>query len=387
MDKAEDAKEIENIVRIERDIKVENDIFGEEQSQEEAFETRKKQNIDKLLQNKDIKYRGIFSGRAMKIIGFVLMFFAQVYLCIKLVNNIQGLPESVLNFGDVMLTLSYFALPMFLSANFCIIMTSKTKIKKTVIVYSIIAISIFLLVLFFFSRYMIGIGRALNPDNPSEAYKFAETITKGAFGKIINYNVFVDLALFSLFYFFLFYNPKKIEGKKSVLAFRLCCIIPVIFAVISAILYGLYNIGEIDLPVAVLAILPCRSFTIYAIFFGIAFIIKLRQYLFTKWGGTQEEYELYAKSNRSSLEISIVSSIIILVVCLVDFILFQINPFVVFFGIGFNYYYAFSIPLIMLLSYTRNTKSSIWDYIMIAIFVFAVIILYLETGLFIISNA
>ena len=335
---------------------------------------------------KDIKYRGIFSGRTMKIIGFVLMFFAQVYLCIGIINKFIEMPQSILNFADVMLTLSFFALPMFLSAKFCVIMTSKKKIKKTVIAYSIIAISIFLLVLFFFYRYMIGIGRALNPDNPAEAYKFAETITKGAFGKIINYNVFVDLALFSLFYFFLFHNPKKFEGKKSVLAFRLCCIIPVIFAVISAILYGLYNFGKIDLPVAVLAILPCRSLTVYAIFFGIAFIIKLRQHLFAKWGGTQEEYELYAKSNRSSLEISVVSSIIIFVVCLLDFVLSQINPFVVFFGIGFNYYYVFSIPVIMLLSYTRKTKSSIWDYIMIAIFVFAVIILYLETGLFIISK-
>ena len=112
-------------------------------------------------------------------------------------------------------------------------------------------------------------------------------------------------------------------------------------------------------------------------------MIKLRQYLFMKWGGTKQEYEQYAKTNRSSLEMSVISSLIILLVCGIDFAILWINPRVIFYGFGFNFYFAFCTPLILLLSYTRKAKASIWDIVMVIMFIFAVVILYLETGLFI----
>lgn len=357
----------------------------EEPIEQVVTENKNRYRIDKLLGRKDLKYRGIFSGRAMKIVGFVLLFFAQIYLCIKLVGKFSDLSAFTTNLADVLDILSSFSLPMFLAANFCVIMTRKSQIKKTLIIYSVIAVSIWLLVVFVFYRYVMGIGKSLYPDDPNEAYSFADGLAKSLFGKVINYNVFVDLALFSLFYLFLFYTPKKMTKKKSIIAFRCLSLIPIIVAIIATALYGFYNFGIINLPVAVLSILPCRSITVYVIFFGIALIIKLRQYLFIKWGGTQEEYEVYANTNRSSLEISIVSAIIVIIVSLIDFIWLFVNPMAILFGVGVNFYLAFVAPLILLLSYTRKTKSSVWDIIMVVIFIFAVIILYLETGLYLVK--
>lgn len=356
------------------------------QEQTDLQSNKNRYKIDKLMGLRDLKYRGIFSGRAMKILGFVLMFCAQIYLCINLVNKIGGVKPTTLNFANALDILSVFALPMFLAANFCVIMTSKTKIKKTIITYTVIAIAIYLLIIFIFYRYVMSIGQLFNPDDPAAAYALADTIAKKLFGKVINYNVFVDLSLFSLFYYFLFYTPKKMVKKGSIIAFRILCIIPILFAVIATLLYGFYNESIIDLPVAVLAIMPCRSLGVYVIFFGIAFVVKLRQYLFVKWGGTPQEYDTYAKSNRSSLEISVVSAIIIIVVSLIDFALLYINPWLMYYGIGVNFYLAFAAPFILLLSYTKKTKPNMWDFIMVVIFIFAVIILYLETGRYIILN-
>ena len=351
----------------------------------ETTKHKKRYKIDKLMGLKDIRYRGILSGRTMKIVGFIFMFFTQIYFAANIIDKFKPLSDAASNFADVLDVLGLFALPAFLAANFCVIMTNKAKIKKVLLTYSIIAVGIYLLVLFVFYRYIYGLGKVFNPDDAHEAYLFADMIAKKLFGKVINYNVFVDLALFSMLYYFLFYTPKKLIKKKSIIAFRSLSALPIILAAIATILYGLYSIGFIELPVAVLAILPCRSLTVYVIFFGIAFIVKLRQHLFMKWGGTEEEYNIYAKSNRSSLEISVVSSVVLLIVSLLDFALFMAFPWVFFFGLGLNFYLAFSIPFIMLLSYTRKTKASIWDAIMVAVFIFAVIILYLEMGLYILK--
>ncbi len=384
-------KLIETNIKTEEEIvedELQPDVIIEETiKQEEIRETQnpKRYRIDKLLSKQDIKFRGIFSHRAVKILGFVFMFLAQVVIAANIGLKYIEPPTWAEGFISVLEVLSIFALPMFLTANFCSIMTSQSKIKTRLITYSAIAIGIYLLILFLFYRYLYGLGDAIS-DDPEGAFMFADTMAKRIFGKIINYNVFVDLSLFSLFYYFLFYKPKKITKKVPMIIFRSMSVLPVICAIVATIIYGLYYQGTIDLSVPILAILPCRSIIIYTIFFAIAIVIKLRQELFIKWGGTVEEYNNYAKTNRSSLEMSILASIVIFVLSAVDLILFINVPMVIFYGIGFNFYFAFTIPFIFLLSYTRKVKKSIWDILMVVIFIVAVIFLYLELGLFIVRN-
>jgi hypothetical protein len=132
--------------------------------------------------------------------------------------------------------------------------------------------------------------------------------------------------------------------------------------------------------------MPCRSFTFYAIFFALSIVIKYRKHKFIKMGGTRQEYEAYSKSNRSSLEISIIASIIIFVVCLIDFILLLVEPMVLLLGIGTNFYFVFIIPFIFLLSYTRKPKLKALDYILPIVFIVAVIIVYLEGFLLLLGS-
>lgn len=353
---------------------------------EEHAVNPKRQKIDKLIGHQNIKYRGIFSHRTVRIIGFLCLFCAQLVIAAHFASGITKLPNDIKTLASVLEIISLFALPLFLAANFCVIMTSQSQIKRTLIIYSIMALAIYLLIVLLYYRYISGIFVTIFKKDVETGKFLAETLTKAAFGKIINYNVFVDLSLFSLFYFFFFYTPKKIQKRSSLILFRCCSIIPILFALTATVLYGMYYEGKMNLPIAMLAILPCRSIVIYAIFFVLAILIKLRKHLFIKWGGTEEEYNTYAKSNRSSLEISVVASCVIFVLCLLDFLLVVCWPKLLLYGIGSSFYFALAIPFILLLSYTRQPKKSFWDWLIVVLFVLAVILLYCEIVLYAVQN-
>lgn len=342
--------------------------------------------IERLISKQNIKYRGPFSYRSVRIFGYIFMLFAQIYLVYSLVSKIASPPDWTKTFIDVLEILSVFALPLFITANFCIIMTSKKDIKTHLIINTVIALLIYVAIILIHYRYVGGLANIICEGDPEAANNFANALSTLFFGKIINYNIFVDLALFSLFFFFFFYTPQKIKSKKKLTIFRICSIIPVLIAITSAILYACHFLDVIDLPIAALAIMPCRSFTFYAIFFTLSIVIKYRRHKFIKMGGTKQEYEEYSKSNRSSLEMSIVSSIIIFVVCLIDFILLLVEPRVLLLGIGTNFYFVFIIPFIFLLSYTRKPKMKVLDFLLPIAFIVATIIVYLEGFLLLVGS-
>lgn len=366
-------------------------IRQEDNSKDEALRQEEKvpkyrYRIDKLLSKKDIKYRGIFSYRTLKLLGFLLMIFSQVFIAYSFVNKIIALPETTLTFLNVLEIASVFALPMFLAANFCIIMSSKNKIKRYLIVYSITAILIYLTIVLIYYRYLYGAAYAITQDAET-ATNIANSISDKLFGGMVNYNVFIDLSLFSMFFFFLFYNPKKQLSKKGMTVFRWCSLIPVVFAVVAFVLYALNFMQYLELPMAVLALLPCRSLTVYIIMFVIALAIKWRKHTFYSWGGTKEEYANYLQTKRNSLEVSVMSSIIVFVLCILDLVLVLIVPHLFLFGFGTTWYMIAIVPFLFLLSYSRQPKYKSIDYALPALFIISCIIVYLEAVMYVIVSA
>ena len=366
-----------------------DEIIIEEAATTDAGKTNKpsskRYKIDKLLSKQDIKYRGPLTYRSVRALGFVLMLFAQIYLAYSLANKLVGVPNGVMGTINVLDTLSVFALPMFLAANFCIIMSSRNKIKKYLISYSIIALAIYLAVILVYYRYLYGAMFTIVGDKEF-ATALADSISRKLFGGMMNYNVFIDLALFSMFFFFLFYTPKKPLSHKMHLVFRWCSVIPVLLAVVSFVLYGLYDLGKIKLSMAILALLPNRSLTVYIIMFTLSLVMKLRKLIFIKWGGTEQEYETYLQTKRNSLEVAIISAIVLLVVCAIDFALMYIDIYFILFGLGTSWYMAAIIPFIFLLSYSRKPKVPLLDYVLPAVFIVSCILVYLEAGLYIVRH-
>ena len=372
----------QNITQTQDNVSANQDMI-ESSATFELFEnksTGKRYKIDKLLSKRDIKYKGPFSYRTLRIIGFAFLLIAQGCACFAFLSKFKEYPEWSFTLVDVLLTIAKFSLPIFLAANFCVIMSDKKKIKKNLIFYSLMALLFYLAVVIVYYRYLLGIATALLEDTQS-ATATANFIAKKIFRNIINYNIFVDLALFSMFYFFLFFTPKNINTKKKLITFRAMSILPILFVIVAIVLYICDMFGVFEIPVAILALLPCRAPTFYVIFILISVFAKLREKRFLDLGGTKEEYNKYLKTKRNSFEISVISSIIIFAVCLVDFLLLVWFPEVILAGFGYNFYLVFVAPLILLLSYNKQPKYKFVDMLLPVIFVICTIILYLETAL------
>ena len=377
-----EAQEKSNYQIGNKDKSIENDHYKNENIEVKTNENK----IKRLLNKPDIRYSGIFSYRSLRIVGFLLLIFSQIAIIYNGIISINiSLPSWSGKFVEVIQTISYFSLPMFLAANLCVIMSNKKRIKQNLLFYSAMAMLFYLAILFIYYRYIYGLVSVIS-DDPEGVPIIADVIAKGLFGNLINYNVFVDLSLFSLFYFFLFYTPKNINTKKKTIIFRSLSGIPVLFAITSAILYMLYYLEIVQLPIALLAILPCRSLAIYAVFIILSIIIKIRQNKFIKLGATEKQYESYLSTKRNSLEVSVLASIVLFGVCLIDFLLLILYPPVLLTGIGSSFYMVAIIPFIFLLNYKKSPKYKFIDMLIPVIFIVLVILLYLEAGLFIIKN-
>ena len=244
-----EAQEKSNNQIEDNDKSIKNEHYKNENIEVKTDKDKKDGNkIKRLLNKPDIRYSGIFSYRSLKIAGFLLLLFSQIGIIYNGIVSLNiSLPTWSGKFVEVIQTMSYFSLPMFLASNLCVIMSNKKRIKQNLIFYSAMALLFYLAIIFIYYRYVYGLVSVISED-PEGVPVISDVIAKGLFGNLINYNVFVDLSLFSLFYFFLFYTPKNINTKKKTIIFRSLSAIPVVFAITSAILYMLYYLEIVQLP-------------------------------------------------------------------------------------------------------------------------------------------
>ncbi|MGN1227994.1 MAG: hypothetical protein ACI4TX_05075 [Christensenellales bacterium] len=332
----------------------------------------------------DIKFRGFLSARAMRILGYSLIVLTQFFVIIYSLSETISLPKWLIDIAGNYEYIAPLSLPILSFAFFSMIISSRENIKQCILRYFIASILIYLAIILLFDRYLIGFMSVISEDYES-ARIYAEAFVMGLFGSFINYNIFVDLFLFAIFFYFLICKPKCIKTKYSLFLFRTLSFIPVIVVVLTFILYALHNFEIITLPLEVLPILPCRSICIYLIYFTIVIAMKIRQIRMEKHNITAEQYKSYLYSNRNSLRFSVFSSIVIIVVCLFDFILSLLLPNAELFGIGVSYSMMFVVPIILCFSYTRQPKTQMLDNVFRGIFILVYILMYLETALYVVN--
>lgn len=343
-------------------------------------------NSDYIKMQNDIHYRGFLSARTMRILGYTLILLTQFFIIVVSLSEELNFPKWLVNIAESYEYIAPLSLPVLCFAFFSMIISSRDNIKQCMLRYLIISVLIYLSIILFFDRYLIGFISVISEDYAG-ARATAEAFVMSLFGSVINYNIFVDLFLFALFFFFLICKPKCIKTKKSLIAFRCLALIPVAIVLTTAVLYALHNLGIITLPLEVLPILPCRSITIYVIYFAIVIAIKIRQMRMEKKGITEEQYKAYLYSNRNSLRFSVFSSVIILIVCFVDLLIALLFPQAELIGLGVSYSMVTVIPIILCFSYTKQPKSLIVDNIFRGIFVFIYLIMYLETAMYVMANS
>lgn len=167
-------------------------------------------------------------------------------------------------------------------------------------------------------------------------------------------NVFLDLFLCSLFYFFTFYKPGRMKGGK-LLIFRLCAAIPVEYVFLSFVLIGLCKVGNIKLPLPVMALLTYRRPAAFIIFLAMCVYLKFKEVNDTDKGLSEETHLRRMSTNRSSLRYSIFLCVVLLIISGCEYLSTMI-PRASYWRLGSNYWMFLAIPLILLFSYSRDTK-------------------------------
>ena len=114
-------------------------------------------NFDRTTEN-DIHYRGPLSYRHIMIIGWLsISFLVIALLCNTGIQMDPNSPKWMFSLQMVSTIIGSFAIPLFLLANFCIILDNKKTYKSLLLKYGGLSLLIIVLYLLLFRRYAVGI--------------------------------------------------------------------------------------------------------------------------------------------------------------------------------------------------------------------------------------
>jgi hypothetical protein len=357
----------------------------------------------------DIKFKGILSYRHLRIIAWVCLVLAQISVVISF--NIRINPSSALvltGWEKFFSAFSSLPVPLFLLANFSVILQKKDNYRYLFLFYGGMA-----LLMYFFGNFVVfHFGhRLLN--------SITHTLTWGDTAKVFGimlpalgktgytFNIFIDIFLCVLMLYFMNYNPKKVFVGKKLIIFRLFVILPIIYEVAGIVIKYYASIGALfGFPSYVFFLLPSKPPFIFLAFVLLLFLLKINEYKhLKKTGKDKKTYEQHLKTNAHSLQVSIAISIIIFICIILDIVVFFALFAHIYSGIpdvstiegavtysvktnalidtGFlgSVPALFIIPLIMFFSYTKTHKNAKIDTIIPVAGIALILIVYIE-GLF-----
>ena len=369
---------------------------------------------DHKMIDKDIKFRGPLSYRYLRLIGWVAMSVMFISMMLIVAMKIKVSLELITPEGaagmqkaaDIMSWFSELPLPIFLIANFAIILQHKNNYKKLMKSYGIILLAIYIGFIVVYYHYIVLLLMRIGDMSFGEARE-TSILFFTALGKQngLVVNVFVDLFMCVLIMFFIDYTPKKHFKGKKIILFRLLVILPILYELGSATLMGFLGMNGIltdfvfVLPPEILPLIGKKPVGMIIAFVAICVFIKIRERAYIKLGGTREGYNLYIKTNRNSLRLSIMMSITFLVVAILDAVAILLpsilavkqNPFMDIeafvnvltgFTIGKSACLILVVPFTMLFSYSRKHNNPKFDKLVPLIGIGMVVISIIETLFF-----
>lgn len=280
---------------------------------------------DRTLEN-DIKYGGVLSYRHIRIIGWVCMVIAQVALVLTLDTRIS--PQSAATLGPWINVLSFFSalpLPLFMLANFSIILQGKGAYKSLLIRFGAMAVGMYLLGNFIVLHYGYRAMRAFGPITYKDAADFFGILLP-ALGKTgYMLNLFIDMILCVMLFFFANYTPEKHFQGKKIYLFRALIALPIAYEVAGFVIKCLIYFGSIDggfdIPSFVFFLLPSKPPLLFLAFVIIVICLKLSEKLYLRREGhTHETYAEYVKTKAHSLRTSVLIATTFLIAAVLDLI-------------------------------------------------------------------
>ena len=273
-----------------------------------------------LSHENDIRYRGPLSYREFMILGWLGIICGRIVTVQNLMFRFNSDLIPVLQSQHAVLDgISSLSLAFLLIGNFAKILNNEKGYLKQIVVYGGAMLGLFVASVLLYQRYFLDMIRrlALEPENVGPFIRnLFNTFQPNGF---VDFNIFVDLFLCTLFMFFLNYHPSRVFTGKKVIFFRLLAILPVGWELFSMLLKVMEAHGDLEMPFTLFPLLTVKPPMTFLVFMVLAFFVKTREYRFCRRGRhTHEEYQQFLKTNRNSLHFSVFLAVCLIVAALLD---------------------------------------------------------------------
>ena len=289
---------------------------------------KRREKICRVLAGNDIRYRGPLSYRHLRIIAWFLcaIAFGGAALGIGYKLFQKNFLPIVGDIATYMTHMQMYTLPLFMLANFAVILNAKNGYRRLIMTYGLFSALIYLGHIVLVAHYATGIAELILGDRALAGIMIDMILTTINPNGYLAYNIFIDLFLYTLMMFFLMYRPTKVFRGKWHIVFRLFAFIPILYEIACFVLKILSGVRVITLPYYVWPLLTAKPPVIFMVFLSIAFFVKFRERSFRKSGFTHQEFMAYQKTNRNSLGFSGYIALIFIVWSLVDFLMIIVVP-------------------------------------------------------------
>ena len=373
-------KELDEAEVVASEEKTPNEI--RKAKREERKAKRRAKLRHKYIEGPDAKFKQPLTYRYLRALAWLFILVAQLVIIFKLANKINTTPV----FNEPTITalsaIGALATPLFLIATFSIILNGSKTFKSMLIIYGAGYVGLGLVGIFAYYHYINPLFMLIMEDTTG-----MDTLMGDLVGQKIQFNVFADLFALTVVSFFLNYTPKKYFQGKKLYIFRFMVLIPLLLLAGGYIVKIFTKMDGFSIPFWAYIFLPTKSPVVHMLFLCVSLWVKNRKKLFMKIGGTEEQYKVYLKSNRNSIDFSKQLSILILVFVVIDFFLFifvsalylgnmapevqQTQEGLLYamsnansIGLGEAMSLLLIVPVIMLFSYTKTHKNKKIDTLM-----------------------
>ena len=363
--------------------------------------------FDRTAEN-DIRYRGPLSYRHLQILAWICIAFKILFILTNLSLRINpSQPQWLYALRDTFDNIGEFSLPLFLFANFAIILDEKKSYCQQLVKFAGLSLMIVLLYEVILHRYVAGLFTAVTSDRSTAMQLIDDGVYSLASGGGLAFNIFIDMFLCTLLMFFMNYVPTRFFTGKRLVLFRLMALLPILYEVASLGVRLAVCLGKLRPPVFVYPFLTTKPAMSFVLFILLVLFVKLRWVRFRRRGKSREAYQAFQRTNVNSLHFSIYASIMILITGLLDLALhiflsallavlgkgaaeagavtkemiLQSGKIASALGFGNHFLMILIIPIILLFSYTRTHKDQMGD-ILIPVFGVVLAVIVTVEGLY-----
>lgn len=279
------------------------------------------------------------SYQVLKYIGMVLLTISQLVTLTDFYSKFYGKnPILSQTWVSFLKNFSSMGLPLILIGVLTNILYNKDKIIRYIFLYLIGAIAFVFIFKYAVSLTIKYLLFQSNITLEKDGIKALTLLFISILGNFVNLNVFVDFFLCALFYFFLFYTPKKMNLK----FFRALIIIPLLYMITSFVLIIMNKKGLLAFNYYLSSFMVSKRISGYAIFLGYLLMLKIKNKNYSSF---------YVDSSFVSMYLCVLIATISTIDYFLSFIPESTNYLV-----GDSYMLFLSIPIVAFFNYNMKIK-------------------------------